>query len=298
MLKIKKFFKENGAGYVFMLPLVLGLAILTVYPVVQALIISFYEYDGFATANYIGFDNFVRAFTIDTQFWKVVGNTFLYAFLNVPFTMILSYLLALFVNKNIKGISVFRTLFYLPCVIPGIVMGVMWGDFMAYPSGAFNEIFAALGLPRFTFLSVASTSMASLFIMGLWGVGGGMILWLAALKNIPAAMYEAADIDGAGKAFVLFRITIPMSTTTIFYNLIVGVIGTLQINSTLIFAPGGTGIDNSLYFFSVKIYKEAFQRSSMGYASALAWILAVVIGLITIVLFKTSGWVYAEDENV
>ena len=125
-----------------------------------------------------------------------------------------------------------------------------------------------------------------------------MILWLAALKNIPAAMYEAADIDGAGKAFVLFRITIPMSTTTIFYNLIVGVIGTLQINSTLIFAPGGTGIDNSLYFFSVKIYKEAFQRSSMGYASALAWILAVVIGLITIVLFKTSGWVYAEDENV
>ncbi len=298
MLKIKKFFKENGAGYVFMLPLVLGLAILTVYPVVQALIISFYEYDGFATANYIGFDNFVRAFTIDTQFWKVVGNTFLYAFLNVPFTMILSYLLALFVNKNIKGISVFRTLFYLPCVIPGIVMGVMWGDFMAYPSGAFNEIFAALGLPRFTFLSVASTSMASLFIMGLWGIGGGMILWLAALKNIPAAMYEAADIDGAGKAFVLFRITIPMSTTTIFYNLIVGVIGTLQINSTLIFAPGGTGIDNSLYFFSVKIYKEAFQRSSMGYASALAWILAVVIGLITIVLFKTSGWVYAEDENV
>ena len=298
MLKIKKFFKENGAGYVFMLPLVLGLAILTVYPVVQALIISFYEYDGFATANYIGFDNFVRAFTIDTQFWKVVGNTFLYAFLNVPFTMILSYLLALFVNKNLKGISVFRTLFYLPCVIPGIVMGVMWGDFMAYPSGAFNEIFAALGLPRFTFLSVASTSMASLFIMGLWGIGGGMILWLAALKNIPAAMYEAADIDGAGKAFVLFRITIPMSTTTIFYNLIVGVIGTLQINSTLIFAPGGTGIDNSLYFFSVKIYKEAFQRSSMGYASALAWILAVVIGLITIVLFKTSGWVYAEDENV
>lgn len=298
MLKIKKFFKENGAGYVFMLPLVLGLAILTVYPVVQALIISFYKYDGFATANYIGFDNFVRAFTIDTQFWKVVGNTFLYAFLNVPFTMILSYLLALFVNKNIKGISVFRTLFYLPCVIPGIVMGVMWGDFMAYPSGAFNEIFAALGLPRFTFLSVASTSMASLFIMGLWGIGGGMILWLAALKNIPAAMYEAADIDGAGKAFVLFRITIPMSTTTIFYNLIVGVIGTLQINSTLIFAPGGTGIDNSLYFFSVKIYKEAFQRSSMGYASALAWILAVVIGLITIVLFKTSGWVYAEDENV
>ena len=298
MLKIKKFFKENGAGYVFMLPLVLGLAILTVYPVVQALIISFYEYDGFATANYIGFDNFVRAFTIDTQFWKVVGNTFLYAFLNVPFTMILSYLLALFVNKNIKGISVFRTLFYLPCVIPGIVMGVMWGDFMAYPSGAFNEIFAALGLPRFTFLSVASTSMASLFIMGLWGIGGGMILWLAALKNIPAAMYEAADIDGAGKAFVLFRITIPMSTTTIFYNLIVGVIGTLQINSTLIFAPGGTGVDTSLYFFSVKIYKEAFQRSSMGYASALAWILAVVIGLITIVLFKTSGWVYAEDENV
>ncbi len=298
MLKIKKFFKENGVGYVFMLPLVLGLAILTVYPVVQALIISFYEYDGFATANYIGFDNFVRAFTIDTQFWKVVGNTFLYAFLNVPFTMILSYLLALFVNKNIKGISVFRTLFYLPCVIPGIVMGVMWGDFMAYPSGAFNEIFAALGLPRFTFLSVASTSMTSLFIMGLWGIGGGMILWLAALKNIPAAMYEAADIDGAGKAFVLFRITIPMSTTTIFYNLIVGVIGTLQINSTLIFAPGGTGIDNSLYFFSVKIYKEAFQRSSMGYASALAWILAVVIGLITIVLFKTSGWVYAEDENV
>ena len=297
MNAIKNFFKRNGAGYIFMLPLVAGLALLTVYPVIQALIISFYEYDGFTTANYIGFDNYVRAFTVDTQFWKVVGNTFLYAFLNVPFSMVLSYILALFVNKNIKGISVFRTLFYLPCVIPGIVMGVMWGDFMAYPSGAFNEIFAAIGLPRFTFLSAADTSMISLFIMGLWGVGGGMILWLAALKNIPAAMYEAADMDGANKLYVLFRITIPMSTTTIFYNLITGIIGTLQINSTLIFAPGGTGIDKSLYFFSVKIYKEAFQRASMGYASALGWILAVVIGLITILLFRTSGWVYSEDEN-
>ena len=138
--------------------------------------------------------------------------------------------------------------------------------------------------------------MFAVIFMGLWGIGGGMILWLSAFKNIPNGVYEAADIDGASVFTKVFKITIPMSTSMIFYNLIMGLIGALQVNSTLIYAPrDGRGYENSVYFVGVKIYREAFVRDNLGYASAIAWVLFLVIAILTLVCFKTNKWVYYGD---
>lgn len=300
IIKNKKQFKRilqaNLVGYMFIFPLILGLAIFTFYPMLQSLIYSFYDYSGFGRSVFTGLGNYITLLR-DEEFLKVMGNTAIYTVISVPMSIVLSYLLAVFVNKKLKGMSAFRVIYYLPVVIPGIVSGVLWMDFYGYPDGVFNTILKALGMESFTFFSVARTSMFSVILMGVWGIGGGMILWLAALKNIPASLYEAAEIDGAGKLVCFFIITIPMSTPMIFYNLITGVIGGLQFNGTLIYAPrNGTGIDNSIYFIAVKIYKTAFENQSIGLASAEGWVLMVIIACIVGVLFSTSRWVFLGDD--
>jgi len=294
---VKRKIKKNAVGYMFMAPLILGLGIFTIWPIIQSLIYSFYKYDGIMTFNYIGVKNYIDLFTSDSDFYKVIANTAIFAPVNVVISIIFTYLLALFVNKNVKGVMAFRLLYYMPVVIPGVISGLMWVDIMKYPSGAFNTVLTAFGLKPFAFFSAANTSMVSVFIMQLWGIGGGMILWLAAFKNIPRTFYESASLDGAGKFKQLIAITLPMSTPTIFYNVITGIIGALQFNGTLVFAPrGGTGIKNSIFFITVKIYKDAFEHMNFGYASATAWILFAVIGLLVILLFKTSKWVFYGDE--
>ena len=296
-VELKKRIKHSVPGWLFTLPLTLGLLIFTFIPVIQSLYYSFFEYDGLITFNFVGFKNYVNMFTIDADFWLVMGNTFIYAICSVALGMILSYLLAILVNRDTPGIQVFRVLYYLPVVIPAVVAGSLWLELYGYPDGAFNSILSALGLSAFPFFSMPGTSMFSLILMGVWSIGGGMILWLAALKNIPKTLYEAAEIDGANKLQCFFVITIPMSTPMIFYNLVVSIIGALQFNGTLIYAPmNGTGYDNSLYLIAVKIYKTAFESLSMGYACAIAWILFLIIGVLVAVIFKTSRWVFYGDE--
>ena len=289
--------RKNIAGYTFMLPLIIGVSVFSFWPIISSLIYSFHKYDGFMTYEYLGFRNYVDLFKHDIDgLGKVLSNTFIFAAGSVILSLSLSYLLALSVSKQSKGVYAIRVLFYIPCVIPGVVMAAMWADLLA-ENGAFNSIFTSLGLPKFAFLDSPETSMITLFITGLWGLGGGMILWLAAFNNIPRTMYEAAEIDGA-KSFTKFvKITIPMTTPTIFYNMITGVIGSLQYNGTLMLAPNsGRGYENSIYFISVKIYRDAFIRMKFGYASAAAWILFVIIGVLVIIMFRTSKWVFYGEE--
>ena len=289
--------KRNLPGWLFTLPLTAGLLMFTFIPIIQSFYYSFFKYDGLGHLIPYGFNNYIKMFTADSDFCKVLGNTFIYAAVSVSSGMILSYLLAVVVNRDMKGIQVYRILYYLPVVIPAIVAGSLWIEIFAYPDGGFNAIITALGLEEYPFFSQPNTSMFTLIIMSFWGIGGGMILWLASLKNIPKALYEAASIDGAGKVYSFFVITIPMSTPMIFYNLIVSIIGALQFNGTLIFAPqNGTGYDNSIYFIAVKIYKTAFEGLSMGYACALAWVLFLIIGILVALVFKTSKWVFYGDE--
>ena len=195
-----------------------------------------------------------------------------------------------------KGIKVFRVVYYLPSVIPAIAGGILWSAVMKYGEeapGLFNQILLSWGLPQSRFFySDNFFAIVSIIIMNLWGLGGGTITWLAAFKNIPPALYEAANLDGAGRAARLFYITVPMSTPMLFYNLITLLITTLQFNGTLTFAPEfGRGINNSTYVYCVKIYNEAFKRINMGYACAMSWVLVVVTALITGLMFKMNKWV-------
>ena len=289
--------RRNIAGYTFMLPLIIGISVFSFWPIISSLIYSFHKYDGFMTYEFVGLRNYEDLFKNDIDgLGKVFANTFIFAGVSVVLNLSLSYLLALSVSMQGRGVYAVRVLFYIPCVIPGVVMAAMWTDLLA-ENGAFNSILTSVGLPKYTFLDAPETSMITLFITSLWGLGGGMILWLAAFNNIPRTMYEAAEIDGA-KSFTKFvKITIPMTTPTIFYNLITGVIGSLQYNGTLMLAPNsGRGYNDSVFFISVKIYRDAFKRMKFGYASAAAWILFAIIGVLVIIMFKTSKWVFYGDE--
>lgn len=295
-INIKKFIRKNYEGWLFNLPLFIGLLLFTAIPVFTSLYYSLFETDGFTYA-FVGLDNYIKIFTRDRNIVQVVQNTLTYAFISIPLNLVLSYLLAQLVNLQLKGVKAFRLLYYLPVIIPMVVSGLLWKDIYDPTYGIFNRILGTFGLDPFPFFFQAATSMFSLILMNVWGIGGGMILWLAAFKNIPKSLYESANLDGANAFQRFCHITIPMSTPMIFFNVVTSIIGTLQYNGTLTFAPrGGRGVDDSLYTYAVKIYWEAFYRGDIGYGSALAWLLLIVVGVITYILFKNSKWVfYGED---
>lgn len=296
----KRKIKNWCLGVLFALPVILGVLIFTYYPAIQSVVYSFTDYN-FFESQFIGFRNYVYMFTIDTETYKVFGNTLLYALLSVPFGLIIGYLLALVANFKVKGITVYRTLFYLPVIIPGVASGLLFMDmFRGGADGFINNLLTTVGIKHnFMFFSSEKTSMATFILMGVWSAGGSMIIWLSAFKNISATLYEAAKLDGANAWDCLVKITIPMSTPMIFYNLVTGIIGSLQITSTLIIGgTEGKGVENSLYFVAIKIYNEAFGGGfNMGYASAISWILFAIIGVFTLIIFKTSKWVFYGEDN-
>ena len=286
------------SGFLCTLPVVIGVVVFNFYPAIQSLVYSFFDYDGFYKFDFIAFDNFAMMFRYDPDTWKVFGNTFLYAIISVPLNLALGYLLAVAANSKVKGIGVFRVLFYLPVIIPGVASGILFGDlFSAGTDGIFNRILTSVGIPRQPFFSSSSTAMATMIVMGLWSLGGSMVIWLSSFKNIDVSMYESARLEGANSFQCLIHITIPMSSSVIFYNLVTGVIGSLQTTSTM-FVGGkdGTGIGNSLYFVSIKIY-NSFMGGQYGYACAFALVLFAVIALLTAFIFKTSKWVYYGEDN-
>ncbi len=297
---LKKRIKGSITGWLFILPTVFGICVFTLYPIIQSLYYSFFDYNMTSRFDFVGFGNYIRIFSNDSDMPKVVANTLLFALLNIPVTLCGSYLLALFLNVNLKGIKVFRVLYYLPCTMPAIVSGIVWSYIMRYnveTPGLFNQMFSAMGLPMSRFFYADNfTAVASIVLMNLWSLGGGTIIWLAQFKNIPKQLYEAAEIDGAGTVHRFFAITLPMSTPMVFYNLITNFIVTLQFNGTLTFAPNtGAGNNNATLMFGLKIYLEAFRRTNMGYACALAWVLVVAVGLVTALLFKTNKWVQYDN---
>ena len=293
--------REEFFGYLFALPVILGLIIFTFIPAVQGFVYAFFNYNGFTEMEFVGLKNFVTFFTLDRDMPYLFRNTFTFAIINVPLSMVLGYVIALLVNTSMKGVRVFRTIFYLPCVIPGVASALLWQDLFAVNGGIMNQILSSLGLPTGTFFDEASSSMATFIWTTTWSAGGSMVIWLAAFKNVPTQLYEAATLDGADYMQKVFYVTIPMSTPMIFYNLINGIIGSLQMFNTFIVASntGGRGIDNSLYMFAVKIYRTAFvgTNTQLGYASAVGIVLFVIILILTAVAFRTNKWVhYSEDD--
>ena len=296
---LKKRIRGSVSGWLFVLPMTVGICVFTLVPIVQSFYYSFFDYDVVSVFDFVGFGNYIKVFT-ESEMSKVVTNTLFFAAVNIPVVMCGSYLLALFLNVNVKGIKVFRVLYYLPCVMPAIVGGIVWSYLMRdnpETPGIFNQFLISLGLSSSAFFNAENlTAILSIVLMNLWSLGGGTIIWLAQFKNIPKQLYEAAEMDGAGAGRKFFSITLPMSTPMIFYNLITTFIVTLQFNGTLTFAPnGGRGNDKATYMFGLKIYHEAFRRYNMGYACALAWVLVVAVGLLTGLVFKTNKWVQYDS---
>lgn len=294
---LRRRLKESAVAYLFLLPVLLGLAIFTVYPVCASFVYSFFKRFTFLTPPAgIGFFNYVQIFTADSNFYKSVGVTFLYTVINVPLMLLLGFMLAIFLNQKVKGIGAFRVLYYLPVVIPASVIGLLWADLFNYNYGIFNQILTSLGLPKCRFFVGENTAMATLIFTNLWTLGGTMVLWLASLKNVPVEQYEAAELDGAGFFRKTFSVTIPNCSPIIFYNLITGIIASLQTFTNVYAITGGSaGVNDCLYFFVMKIYNETFLNHQLGYGAALSWVFFVIIGLLTLLVFKTSKWVYYDD---
>jgi len=301
-IKAKKILKNSYTGWLFNLPLAIGIGFFTLVPVVMSLYDSFFSYDGLNNPDsrlWVGLDNYIRIFTKDRDIQQVVVNTLVYTVVSIVINLVASYFLALLVNSSLKGVTLYRVFYYLPCMIPAVAGGLLWADMFDGTFGVFNKALSLIGLGPYDFFkSEDMSALISVFIMNLWSVGGGMILWISAFKNIGKHYYEAAILDGANAYHRLVHITIPMSSAMILYNMITSFIGTLQYNGTLTFGTrNGRGENNALYMYAVKIYYEAFEKGKIGYASALAWLMLIVIAVVTFIMFKTSSWVFYAEEN-
>lgn len=300
--KAKKRIMANVTGYALILPLLIGLVVFTLYPLFVSLFNSFfYNYDGFSPYEEFefGFGNYLRAFTgyESEVFWKSIGITFSYAGIMVPLGLVLSFIVALFLNQGLKGIGVFRLLYYIPCLIPSIVQSMIYLYIFNSNYGVMNDILAGLGFEKSQFFdSPDYNAVLTFMFMNLFGVGGSMLIWLAGLKSVPQTYYEAAKIEGGGYFYSLVRITIPLCSPYIFYLLITNVIATLQICGNAYMISSSGGVDNNLLFFGLYIYRT-FMNNNFGYSSALAYLLFVVIAALSALLFRFNKYVYYEGDN-
>ncbi len=282
--------QETIACYLFISPCILGLLIFTLGPMIASFIISFTDWDILTHPTWIGFDNFREIFTDDPTFYHSLKNTFYLTAFSVPLGLVGSFLMALLLNNKVRGISFFRTAFYLPAIVPAVASSMLWLWILQPDFGLLNSFLHFLHLPTPGWMADPAWSKPAIIIMGLWGIGGGMIIYLAGLQGISEQLYEAASIDGANAWHRFWHITIPQMSPVIFFNLIVGVIGALQVfTQAFIMSNGLGGPAESTLFYVFYIYNKAFREFQMGYACALAWILFVIVLIITLIQFKFIG---------
>ncbi|NCC63784.1 MAG: sugar ABC transporter permease, partial [Spirochaetia bacterium] len=246
---------------------------------------------------YVGMQNYTDLFTRDLVFSKAIKNTLFYAFVSNLFGIIGSVTIAYYLNKNLKGISLYRILIYLPSVIPMVAIAMLFRRVFS-PNGLLNQFLRIFGVQGPMWMLDASTVLWALAIMSLWGIGGGTILLLAGMKGISDELYEAAEIDGASSVQSFWKITLPMLSPVIFFNLIMGLIGGLQtFGQVYVMTQGSGGPDNASMMIVLYLYNNAFKYYKMGYASAMAWVLFAMVLALTLLVFKSSAlWVYYESE--
>jgi multiple sugar transport system permease protein len=303
--KRKTLARRNArAGYFFIMPWLIGMLLFTVGPMLVSLYMSFTSWTMLSPPQWVGFENYTSLVKDDLLFYVSIYNTLYYVFLSVPLGMVVSLLLALLLNQRVKGISIFRTIFYLPSITNLVAISVLWIWIFNPEFGLLNGILRIVGIEGPYWLQSETWSKPSLVVMSLWSVGGGMIIYLAALQGIPQQLYEAAELDGAGLWNKFRSITVPMLTPAIFFNLTMSIIGSFQVFTQAYImtqgrSPGGEGGPaNSTLFYVLYLYKKAFQQFKMGYASAMAWVLFIVILILTLIQFKLSKrWVYYEMES-
>jgi multiple sugar transport system permease protein len=290
--------KEMIAGYIFLLPWIVGFVGFTAGPIIASAVLSLYEYSVLNPPKFIGLTNYLYMFTDEPLFWKSLYVTAKYVGISVPLNLAGALLLAVLVNQKLKGITFFRSIYFLPSVLSGVAVAFVWSWILQPQFGVLNYFLDRLfGVQGPTWIGSETWVIPAFVLMQLWTVGGGMVIFLAGLNAIPDQLYEAATIDGAGAWRRFWNITIPLLTPTIFFNLVMGVINSWQIFTSVFVLTGG-GPNYASWVYLLHIYNEGWVRLRMGYASALAWFLFLIILICTLLVFKSSPmWVYYETER-
>ena len=289
------FRREFRAGYLFAGPWLLGFLIFGGGPIFFSLIMSLCKYDVLSPPRFVGLHNYATMFAHDPLFYKSLWNTIFMA-LGIPLGMAVSLGIAMLLNYEIKGMAVYRTFFYLPAIMPAVAASILWIWIFNPQQGILNDTLARIGIEGPAWLHNQHWSKPALILMMLWGAGGGMIVWLAGLKGIPQHLYEAAEIDGAGRLRKFWNVTLPMISPYILFNLIMGIIGTFQIFTQAYIMTRGGPVDSTL-FYAFSLFNNAFRYMKMGYASAMAWILFAIILVLTIIQLRLSKrWVHYESD--
>ncbi len=284
-------------AYVFLLPWIIGFLVFTAGPMVTSLWLSFHKGD-FVSVEYVGLENYRRLFTEDPLFWKSLNVTILYAVIAVPLGIAGSLGLAMLLNTKVKGIPLFRTLFYLPSLVPAVATAVLWQWLFNTDNGLLNQILGFFGFIGPQWLQDEKWTLPGFIIMSLWGIGGGrMVIFLAGLQGIPESYKEAAMLDGAGPKMIFRHVTLPLLSPVVFFNVVLGIIGTFQYFTQAYVMTGG-GPNNASLFYALYLFRNAFEYFKIGKASAMAWVLFAVLLIITAIQFGLSKrWVHYEGEK-
>lgn len=293
---------EKLQGFTFVLPWVIGFLVFTLFPLVFSLYTSFTNYNITSTMDWTGLQNYKSMFNVDPLFLQSVYNTLYYVVLNVPLNTVIAILVAVAMNQKVFGMRFFRTVYYLPHVVSGVAIMLLWQEMLNPANGLVNQALQLLGIPGPSWLTDPNWTKPALILMNLWGVGGGMLLYLNALNSVPEALYEAAQIDGASVFRRFWHVTVPMITPIIFFEMLTGLIGAFQVFQSAYVMSGANGQQmgqggplNSLMFYNVHMYNEAFTQFNVGYANAMAWFLFVVVMIVTLINMLVSRyWVHYE----
>lgn len=292
---MRKSRQNKYTGLFYVLPFVIGLLVFQLYPFLASF---FYSFTDLSIANdwsWVGLSNYIKSFTADRDFWNSLKVTGIYVFIAVPCKLVFALFIAMVLNMKIRGIRFFQTLYYIPSILGGsVAVSVIW-RFMFSHDGLVNTLTSYLDLPALDWLGSKALALPTVSLLAVWQFGSSMVLFLVGLKQIPVSLYEAASIDGASKVHQFFKITLPMLTPTVLFNVIMQTIGAFQEFTSAFIITGG-GPMNSTYMYGMMLYNNSFKYYKMGYASAQSWILFIIIMAVTGLLFLSSKkWVYYED---
>ena len=294
----RRIYNENIVGYVFIAPFIIGFLVFTVYPLLSSLYFSFTKFSGLGTPEWIGLLNYKRMFFLDPRYIKSLKVTFVYVFIYVPLRLTFALIVAMLFKAGGRIIAAYRTMFYLPSVIGGsVAVAVVWRQLWGY-DGVINRFLISIGLmeEQFSFIGSKETALMTIIILAIWQFGSPMLVFIAGLKDIPMSLYEAATVDGANGWKKFWKITMPCLTPIIFFNLVNQLIsGFMAFTQAFIITRGGPNDATMLYV--VYLYEKSFTTFQMGYGSAMAWVLIVIVSILTAILFSTQNkWVYYGNE--
>ncbi len=287
--------REAISFYILILPWLIGFLVFLAYPMLRSLYLSFTSYDLLSPPVWVGLRNFERIFN-DPDFWQSIRVTFLFAMGSVPGGTIIALALAMVLSQNLRGVNIWRTIFFIPSILSSLAVAILWLYIFRPEGGLLNMALGVFGIKGPNWLLDENWALPALIIMSWWSVGGQIVIYLAGIKGIPETLYEAAGIDGANNLAKFRFVTLPMLSPTIFFNVILAIIGALQVFDVgWVLTRGGP--NDATLFYMLNLYERAFQMAQMGYASALAWILFIIIMVITLLVIRSSAaWVYYESE--